>query len=151
MKLAKFFTVRKVLSYLLFLSIVYAAYGIYYKVKYWGFSLTPKNVTDIWRIDAKISFIPVDKKVHVEFATPGEDENFNILSEELLADGYDVLRDEKNNKVIVDGQNKEGKQTLYYRLSIYDDVKNSQINKKIPQKVERPILSDEEKYYFEAK
>ena len=145
MKLAKFFTVRKVLSYLLFLSIVYAAYGIYYKVKYWGFSLTPKNVTDIWRIDAKISFIPVDKKVHVEFATPGEDENFNILSEELLADGYDVLRDEKNNKVIVDGKNKEGKQTLYYRLSIYDDAKNSQINKKIPQKVERPILSAEEK------
>lgn len=145
MKLANFFTVRKVLTYLLLLSIAYAAYGIYYKVKYWGFSLTPKNVTDIWRVDAKISFVPVDKNVHVEFAVPREDENFNILSEELLADGYTIQRDEENDKVIVDGKNKKGKQTLYYRLSIYDDVKNNQMNEKAPQKLERPILSDEEK------
>ncbi len=147
MKLANFFTVRKVLTYLLLLSIVYAAYGIYYKVKYWGFSLTPKNVTDVWRIDAKISFVPVDKNVHVEFATPGENENFNILSEDYLPkeEKYKPFRDEKNNKVVWDIRNETSKQTLHYLIDIYDDVKNNQMNKQVPAKMERPVLSDEEK------
>ena len=31
----------------LFATILYAAYGIYYKVNYWGFSLSPKEKTII--------------------------------------------------------------------------------------------------------
>ena len=144
MKLANLFTVRKVLSYLLVLSMVYAAYSIYYKIKYWGFSLSPKEVTDVWRIDAKVSFDATDKNVRVELTVPRENENFNILSEEFIADGYVKSKDEKNNRVIWKAQNKKGKQTLYYRLNIYEDVRNSQLNKQKPEKVERPLLSEEE-------
>lgn len=144
MKLANFFTVRKTLSYLLVLSIVYAAYGIYYKVKYWGFSVSPREMTDVWRIDAKISFKPISKKVHVDLTIPNKNESFRVLSEEIIADGYDVSQDEVNNRISFEGENKNGKQNIYYRLSVYDDAKNSQINTIAPEKIERPILSEEE-------
>jgi len=144
MKLARLFSVRKVLSYLLVLSMVYAAYSIHYKVKYWGFSLTPKTVTDVWRIDAKITFKPVSENIRVVLSVPSGNENFDILSEEMIASGYDVSKDEKENRVIFEGKKKNGKQSLYYRLNIYEDVQNAQINLKKPQKIERPILSEEE-------
>jgi len=144
MKLARFFTVRKVLSFLLFLSIAYAVYCIHYKVKYWGFSLSPKQVTDVWRIEAKISFKPIGKKVEVAFAVPGEKEGFSILSEEIVADGYEVLQDKKENKIILKGKNKKGRQNLYYRLNVYENTKNTQINKQIPPKMDRPLLPEEE-------
>ena len=56
LKLADFFTVRKVLTFLLMLSVGYAAYGIYYKVKYWVFTLSPRAITDVWTVEAKVSF-----------------------------------------------------------------------------------------------
>lgn len=145
MKWTNFFTVRKVLSYCLVISIIYAAYSIYFKVKYWGFTLTPKEVTDVWRVDAKISFKPVSNKVKVALTIPDRNENFNILSEEIIADGYEVTQDNQNHRIEFVGKNKKGKQNIYYRLNIYDDVKNSQINQKAPQKVERPLLSEEER------
>lgn len=144
MKLTRLFSVRKVLSYLLVLSVVYAAYSIYYKIKYWGFSLTPKTVTDVWRIDAKVTFEPTSKNIRVALSVPDGNENFDILSEDIIANGYNISKDEKDNRVIFDGKNKHGKQSLYYRLNIYEDVKNTQINLQKPQKVERPILSEEE-------
>ncbi|MBP5699001.1 MAG: UUP1 family membrane protein [Alphaproteobacteria bacterium] len=144
MKLKNLFTVRKVLSYLLVLSIVYAAYGIYYKIKYWGFSASPKEVTDVWRIDARVSFKPVSDKIRVVLSVPGENENFNILGEEIVANGYDVVQDKKNNQVIMSGRNKKDKQVLYYRLNIYEDTKNNQLNKSAPANSERPLLSEEE-------
>ena len=145
MKLASLFTVRKTLSYLLLFSIVYAAYSIYFKVKYWGFSLYPKQVTDVWRVDAKISFKAVNPNVQVSLTIPSRNENFNILSEEVIAEGYTVNKDVKNNKILLEAKNKKGRQTLYYRLNLYDDVQNNQVNKLVPAKVERPLLPEEER------
>ena len=144
MNWAKLFSVRKVLSYFLILSIIYAAYSVYYKVKYWGFSLTPKEVTSVWRIDAKVTFKPVAKNIRVALSIPSGNENYNILSEEIIADGYQITKDEKNNQLLIDGKNKKGKQNLYYRLNIYEDAHNTQLNKQVPPRIERPILSEEE-------
>ncbi|MBR2273516.1 MAG: UUP1 family membrane protein [Alphaproteobacteria bacterium] len=144
MTIKNLFSVRKVLSYLLILSIIYASYRIYYKVKYWGFSISPKEVTDVWKIDARVSFRPISDKVHVVLSVPNENENFNILSEDIIANGYTVKQDRKNNQIIFDGKDKEGKQTLYYRLNIYEDIKNNKLNKNKPTNPERPILSEEE-------
>lgn len=144
LKLSNFFTVRKVLSFFLLLSIIYAFYSIHYKIKYWGFTLSPKQVTDVWTIDAKISFNAVEDNVKVALTVPSNNDSFKILSEEIVANGYKITDDNKNNKIFFEGKKKSGKQNLYYRLSIYDDVKNSLLNKQEPAKVERPILSEEE-------
>lgn len=145
LKLSNFFTVRKVLSFLLILSVAYAWYSIYYKMKYWGFTLSPKQVSDVWTIDAKISFKASGEDVSVSLAVPSSNDSFKILSEEIVAKGYKVIDDNQKNRILFKGKKKNGKQNLYYRLSIYDDVQNSQLNMKNPTKVERPILSEEEK------
>lgn len=144
LKLSDFFTVRKVLTLFLLLSMVYAGYSIYYKIKYWGFTVSPKQVTDVWTIDAKISFEAVGEDVDVTLTVPSSNDSFKILSEEIVAKGYKVIDDNENNRISFKGMNKSGKQNLYYRLSIYDDVQNSRLSKQIPTKVERPILSEEE-------
>lgn len=144
LKLSNFFTVRKVLSFFLLLSIVYAWYSIYYKVKYWGFTFSPKQISDVWKIDAKISFNAVDDDVSVSLAVPDSNDSFKILSEEVVAKGYEIVDDNQNNRVLFKGTKKSGRQNIYYRLSIYDDVQNSQLSRRTPAKVNRPILSEEE-------
>ncbi len=145
LKLKNLFTVRKVLTFCLLLSITYAAYSIYYKVKYWGFTLSPKQVTDVWTVDAKISFTAAEGDVRVSLAVPRDNDSFKILSEEVVAKGYEIVQDRKTNRVMMNGKNKNGKQNLYYRLSIYDDAQNTALNAQAPIKIERPILSEEEK------
>lgn len=146
LKLKNLFSIRKVLSCLLFLSIIYAGYSIYYKTKYWGFTFSPKVLTDIWVVGAKITFDATDEDVSVALSIPEENNGgFEILSEEIVANGYSINQDKTNNRIILNGKNKQGKQTLYYRLNIYDNVKSKGIKMKAPKKIERPILSDEEK------
>ena len=63
--LKKFTSVRFILSMLLLLSVMFAGYSIYYKVKYWGFEISPKTVSDVWTIEAHISFEPTGEPVTV--------------------------------------------------------------------------------------
>lgn len=144
LRLSAFFTVRKVLSFLLLLSIVYASYSIYYKIKYWGFSVSPKEVTDVWTVGAKISFNAKGEDVRVALTVPENNDSFKILSEEIVAKNYKIVEDNKNNRIVFTGKNKKGRQNLYYRLSIYDDVQNSQLSVNKPEKIERPILTEDE-------
>ena len=145
MKLAQIFSVRKSLSYLLILSILYAAHSIYFKVKYWGFSFSPKEMTDVWTVDAKISFDAVDDKTRVVLSVPSQNSHFNILSEEVVANGYGITQDREKNRVVFDGKGKKGRQNMYYRLSLYKDAKPNMVKTDKPQKLERPILEEEEK------
>jgi hypothetical protein len=144
MKISSFFSVRKVLSFLLLCSIILASYCIYYKVKYWGFTLSPKSVTDVWVVDAKVSFKATDKNIAVSLSVPNDNDTFKILSEEIVANGYAINQDKINNRVSFKTKNKKGKQNLYYRLTIYDDIQNSELRTQKPAKIERPLLSEEE-------
>ena len=63
----------------------------------------------------------------------------------MVAKGYEIKRDKVNSRVIMSAPIKKGKQNLYYRLSIYDDAQNIALNSLVPAKIERPILSDEER------
>ncbi len=143
--MCKFFSVRKVLTLLLVLSLWYACMCCYYKIKYWGFSLSPKAFTDVWTIDAKVSFDALGGDVEVGLSVPTTNYSFKILSEEIVAKNYAVEHDKINNRIIFKGENKKGKQNLYYRFSIYDDVNEIKGEEMKPIKIERPILAEEEK------
>lgn len=141
----RFFTVRKILSIFLILSIMYSLYGIYYKTKFWGFSFSPKKLTDIWVIDAKISFNAVDENVKVAISVPDDKHGgFDILSEEIVAKNYKIIQDKENKQVLLEGKNKKGKQTIYYRLNIFDSSSDNELGLDRPEKITRPILSEEE-------
>ena len=134
--LVKIFSVRSVLSFLLVLSLGYASFCCYYKIKYWGFSLSPKEMTDIWTVEAKVSFEANGGDVSVVLSTPSNHDNFEILSEEIVAKNYMVKQDNVNNVLEFKGSNKSGKQNLYYRLNIYDDFNKEPKGVMAPQKIE---------------
>lgn len=140
----KIFSVRKVLTFLLLLSVLYAAYSIRYKIKYWGFSVSPREVTDVWTVEAKITFNASGEDTFVSLAVPQNNNGFKILSEETVAEGYTVTEDKAKGRLSFSGKKKNGKQKLYYRLSIYDDTQNTTGKQAAAPKIDRPVLSEEE-------
>lgn len=143
--LKNLFSVRKGLFFLLVLSLAYAGYCSFYKVKYWGFTFSPKKTTDVWTIGARVTFDAVDDNIEVSLAVPNDKDSFEILSEEIVANGYDIIQNKEESRVIFRGKGKKGKQTLYYRLNIYD-AENGVVELKKPQKIERPVFSKEEEF-----
>ena len=57
-----FKSVRLWLFFGLIFSIIFSGYAFYYKKNYWGFSINPKETTNIWTIEAHISFTPTKEK-----------------------------------------------------------------------------------------
>ena len=86
--LKKLLSVRVVLTFLLFLSVVFAAWSVYYKVTVWGFSVKPKQISDIWTIEAHVSFMADGEPVKVLLSVPTENREFKIFSEDVVAEGY---------------------------------------------------------------
>ena len=116
-----FFTIRRILFFLLLISCGVTAYAAYYKVKYWGFALQPKKTTDIWVVDAHISFKASGGPVHVFLSTPKSGSSFKILNEDFIAKGYTVKQEPDSNRTELYSKYRKGKQDLYYRLTLYDN------------------------------
>ncbi len=118
----KFFTVRRVLFALLILSVIFAGVATYYKIVYWGFSFRPQDKTDVWTIDAHVSFVPNGEPIEVSLSTPRISEEYKILSADVVAPkGYDVKLDDENHRAIAKSAPRSKKQNLYYRIMLYDN------------------------------
>lgn len=144
--LKKIFSVRKILSFFLLLSIAFASYSIYYKTEYWGFSFTPKKSTKIWTIEANIAFEPNGEPIKISLATPSTASEFKILEEDVVAPDYKEKRVKKNgtSRVILTSPAKEGLQNIYYRVLLYDneDGKGKTVAP-TPPKPEIPYMDEE--------
>lgn len=141
----RFFTVRRILFFLLLISCGITAFTAYHKVKYWGFALKPKATTDIWIVDAHISFKASDSSVNVFLSTPKSGSSFKILNEDFIAKGYTVQKDEKTGRVKFSAKNRKGKQNLYYRLTLYDNKSDigEIVSDKTPE-VKQPIYDEQQ-------
>ena len=78
--LHKLKSVRILLSIGLLLSIIITAYSAYYKIKYWGFNLTPKQKTAVWTVEAHVSFTPTGENIKVSIARPSPSKEFKVLN-----------------------------------------------------------------------
>lgn len=118
----KIFSVRGILTILLLLSIGFASTAMYYKIIHWGFSINPRTKTDVWTIDAHISFVPLaGEKIAVSLAVPRSGAEYKILSEDVLAKGYEVAKDDSANRINITSAPKRKNQNIYYRVMIYDN------------------------------
>ncbi len=143
--LKKFFTVRKILTLLLLLSMAYAGYSIYYKIKYWGFSFAPKKMTDVWTIEAHISFEPTGEPIKVSLAVPSETEEFKILEENIVAPDYKMKRVKNGtSRVVLTAPAQDKPQDIYYRLMLFDnrDAKGK-IYAPVPPAPEKPFWDEQ--------
>lgn len=142
--LKKFVTVRFVLSICLFFSVLFAGYSIYYKIKYWGFNFAPKQTTDVWTIEAHISFEPTGDPIKISMATPTVSDEYKILDEDAVAPGYKINKDRKNNRVVLSSSPKEGTQNIYYRILVFDnEYGKGKIRSPIRPEVEKPIFDEQ--------
>lgn len=116
-----FFTIRKVLTFFLILSIAFTGYSAYYKIKYWGFGIEPHASSDVWIIDAHISFKPTGEPISVSLASPSMGEEFKILNEDIVASGYNVVHNTEKKRIDLTSSPKIKQQNIYYRVSIYDN------------------------------
>lgn len=143
--LKKFISVRYILSLLLIASIIFAAYSVYYKIHDWGFSITPKKLTDIWTIEAHVSFLPTGERIKVSLATPAENENFKILEQDVVAEGYKTKKVKADtNRMILTSPAREGLQNIYYRVMLFDNnYDNGKIKAPIPPSPKKPFLEEQ--------
>lgn len=141
--LKRLFSVRCVLTLGLVLSAIFAAYSIYYKVEYWGLSFNPKQKSNIWTVEAHVSFMPTGEPIKVSIATPTVSNDFKILDENIIAKNYHKKKDTKKNRIILTAKNLEGEQHLYYQLLLFD---NEQAKGKTPATVpstpKKPVLDE---------
>ena len=136
----KNFSIRGVLTIFLIISVILACIATYCKIAYWGFSLNPKEKTDVWTIDAHISFVPVrGENIEVELSTPRLSDSYKILSEDVIAKGYEVIKDEEHSRIKMTSAPKKKIQDLYYRIMIYDNEESSGKIKEFAPKKPRNI------------
>lgn len=144
--LKKICSVRIILSFLLTLSVAFAAYSMYYKIHDWGFNFTPKQLSDIWTIEAHLSFEPNGDPIKVTLATPAENENFKILEQDVIADGYKTKKIKTDtNRVVLTSPAKEGLQNIYYRVMLFDNRNDAgKIKAPIPPEPQKPLLDEQQ-------
>ena len=141
----KIFSVRGVLAICLILAVAFASFATYYKIVHWGFSFKPREGTEIWTVDAHISFVPTGEPIEVSLSTPRLGAEYKILSEDVVAKGYTVEKDEKNHRMVMKSGPKKNEQDIYYRIMLYD---NEDVIGKIRDynqpKVKKPVFESEQ-------
>lgn len=137
-------SVRLFLLIGLLLSIIYAGYGIYYKIRYWGFSFQPNQMTDVWTVEANISFEPTGDPIRVSISRPINTGSFKILDENIIAPRYQVQKDSK--RIILSSSPRQKNQNIYYRVLLYDNVAEKKgIKDDKPHKVDIPLWDEQRK------
>lgn len=129
------------------LSFLFATYSFYYKTTYWGFSTYPKQLTNVWTIEAHISFFPTDDPIKVSVARPVSDNTFKILDEDVVAPSYYTTNKTDNRIILTADANASAKQQdLYYRLLLYDYTRSNGIGDAtdLPVPPKQLVLSEQE-------
>ena len=98
-----FFSVRLLLTIFLALSLGFAGYSMYYKIKYWGFSLSPKQSANVWDIEAHITFTADNSPVKVSLGIPTKNKTalfmfpkIDMIGAKIRIFRYVPLHDKRN-------------------------------------------------------
>lgn len=139
----KLAVVRWILFIGLIFSVLYAGFCFYYKFNVLNFSLTPNKKMPIWTIEAHLKFEPQEKDVKIVFARPILNGSFKILNENVIAKDFSANY-QNTQKIELEGKNLKKTQNVYYRILLYDEIKEKRPQKdmSIP-KIHDPLFDDE--------
>lgn len=103
---------------------VMAAGRMIYKASVLGYSLYPGKETSIWLVEAQVTFRADGGPVWVSLAAPNQSPGYKILDQDPAAAGYGFSKEDNNGipRAIWTTRNAKGRQTLTYRLQVYDAV-----------------------------
>ncbi len=133
----KFRSIRFVLTVLLLVTLIFTSFSAYYKIKYWGFSFSPKQNTNVWAIEAHVSFIADGSPINVSLAIPSKNKGFKILEENIIANGYKTQK--FADKITFKSRNMIGEQDLYYKIMVFDNMQaKDKLKDEAPKNIRRP-------------
>ncbi|MGD2185780.1 MAG: inactive transglutaminase family protein [Desulfobacterales bacterium] len=91
-----------------------------YKAFVLDFPLVPKARSDIWHIEAHLTFVSDNKPVKVSMNIPRNSRRFAIVNENFISRGYgvNVVTEDGKRKVHWSIRKVRGTQNLYYRASV---------------------------------
>lgn len=148
----RIFTIRKVLAVLLLVSVAYAAYSIDYKINKWGFDFHSSKVTDVWTIEANISFDPTGEPVDITLSVPQDTQHIKILDENIVAPNYKIKKfTNGNRKISINGKaDGDNRQNIYYSVMLYDN-EDSKGKEKAPAPAtpKKPIFDEHKTHMAE--
>ncbi|MBN1553590.1 MAG: inactive transglutaminase family protein [Phycisphaerae bacterium] len=95
---------------------------VIYKTTVLKYSLRPGKQTSIWLVEAQVTFTAKGGPVRVSLAAPDKSPGFKILDQNAAAAGYGFAKETVNGdlRAIWTTRNAKGRQTLTYRLQVYD-------------------------------
>jgi hypothetical protein len=88
-----------------------------------GLPLTSNVESDIWSVEARVSFVGDGEPVKVNVRIPNNPAGFGILNENFVSRGYGLSTTEEsgNREAQWARRSAGGSQALYYRVSVYRD------------------------------
>ena len=137
-----FLTVRLILTIFLILSLAFAGFSMFYKIKYWGFSFFPNQNTNVWAIEAQISFIAEGDRIKATLGIPVKNKGFKILEENVIANGYKV---KKNiDSIVFTARDMVGEQDLYYKIMVFDNMNGKdKLRDSAPDTPKKPLFDEQ--------
>ncbi len=95
----------------------------YYKVSELKLPLLPAEQTQVWTVEARISYKPTKGPAKIDFALPKKPSGFMILDEDFVSGRYGLTldEDEQGRSVQWALRRPHGSQVLYYRMQLSPD------------------------------
>ncbi|MGI9307637.1 MAG: inactive transglutaminase family protein [Gammaproteobacteria bacterium] len=92
-----------------------------YKVVELGLPLKPIKRTEIWSVEAKVSFVAHSNPIMLQLQIPNRVPGFEILDENFVSGNYGLATesDNDNRQAAWSVRRAKGRQSLYYRVSLY--------------------------------
>ena len=135
--------------YVLACSLIFIGLGLFfYKALVLGFPLSPQKVSEVWNVEAHISFLAQNKPTKVSLVIPRSTRRFAIVNENFISQGFGITTaiEDANRQVEWSIRKAKGRQILYYRAEIRRiETKESGVAGKPPEiedpKFEGPYLT----------
>ncbi len=91
-----------------------------YKAFFLGFPLKPKTRSQVWNVEARVTFVAENKPVKVSLFIPSSTTRFAVVDEHFVSSGYGLLAtlEEGNRKAVWSVRRASGKQSLYYQAVV---------------------------------
>ncbi len=110
----------------------------FFKVTVLGFPVTPFEESEIWDVEASVSFVAQKKPVRFSLFLPRNTERTSIVNEQFLSRGYGLItrNDDGNRQAVWSIRKDTGEQTLYYHATVQrEGISSGRKIKKIPDVV----------------
>lgn len=112
---------NKVQLYVLVAVLALVGLGLFlYKAFFLGFPLKPKTRSQVWNVEARVTFVGENRPVKVSLFIPSSTTRFAVVDEHFVSSGYGLLAtlEEGNRKAVWSVRRASGKQSLYYQAVV---------------------------------